>query len=350
MKRIDFRSDTVTWPTPTMREAMANAAIGDDVYGEDPTMNKLEAQAAVLTQKEAGLFVTSGTQGNLVSLLAHAGRGDEVIVGEANHTYNWEAGGMAVLGGIVPRVLPADSHGRMDLNEIENSIRADDPHFPRSRVITLETTAGGRYGIPLALDYLAAVRALADKHHLLVHLDGARVFNAAVALDVPVSAITQYVDSMTFCLSKGLCAPVGSVVVGTADFIHKARRARKLVGGGMRQAGFMAAAGIVALDENIERLADDHRHAKMLAAGLATIPGIVIDPATVYTNMVFFSLDESVALSSAEVAEQLRERANIWIGAGYKRGDRNFRAVTHYWIGEPEIEALLTALRGIDLN
>lgn len=342
MNKIDFRSDTVTWPTAQMREAMRLADVGDDVYGEDPTVNELQALAANTLGKEAGLFVSSGSQGNLVSLLAHAGRGDEAIVGEAYHTYNWEAGGMAVLGGIVPRVLPVDEIGRMSPPQIRASIRPDDAHLPTSQLILLENTAGGRGGAAVPLDYFATVREIADEHGLSVHLDGARLFNAATKLGVPASEITQYVDSVTICLSKGLCAPVGSVVCGSSEFIHAAHRARKLVGGGMRQAGILAAAGIIAIEEMSQRLEIDHANAAYLADGLAQIDGIHVEP--VHTNMVFFSLTDDVPMSAGDVAQQLRERHNVWIGA---RSARSFRAVTHYWVDREAADLLLSGLREI---
>ena len=327
-----------------MRAAMASAPLGDDVYGEDPTVNQLEALAAAMTGTEAGLFVASGTMGNLVAILSHANRGEEAIVGEANHTYMWEAGGMATLGGIVPRVLAADAHGCMDLAEIEAAVRGDNDHWPVSRLILLETTAGGRSGMALPLDYLASVREIADRHGLIVHLDGARLFNASTALGVDVKEIMQYVDSVSICLSKGLCAPVGSVVCGSAEFIKKARRTRKSVGGGMRQAGILAAAGIVALEEMTLRLDEDHKHARQLAEGLAAIPGVKIDLDKIQSNLVFFGLDETHPLSTDDVAKQLREQANIWIGS---YGSAGFRAVTHYWVGSAEIELLLSHLRKI---
>lgn len=347
MDRIDFRSDTVTWPTPAMREAMATAPVGDDVYGEDPTVNELEALAAEMLGFEAGLFVASGSMGNLVSILAHANRGDEAIVGEANHTYNWEAGGMAVLGGIMPRVLAVDEQGCMDLAAIEGSVRYSDPHLPRSRLILIENTAGGRYGAPLPLDYMVSVREIADRHDLIVHLDGARVFNAATASNVDVREITKHVHSVSFCLSKGLCAPVGSIVCGSAEFIHRAHRARKLVGGGMRQAGILAAAGKIALCEMSKRLDQDHYHARQLAEGLARIDGININLANVHTNMVFFSLADDVTLTAGQVAQQMREQYGVWVGA---EGKKLFRALTHYWVGSAEIETFLTAIQQILSN
>lgn len=343
MDKIDFRSDTVTWPTPAMRAAMATARLGDDVYGEDPTVNELEALAAAKTGKEAGLFVASGTMGNLVGILSHANRGDEAIVGQDAHTFLWEAGGMAVLGGIVPHPLPTDASGRMDLADVQAAIRSDNPHLPHSRLILVENSYGDRGGYPISPDYFAAINAIARQHGLVIHMDGARLFNAAVALGVDASQITKHVDSVSFCLSKGLCAPVGSVLCGTADFIHQARRIRKVVGGGMRQAGVLAAAGIVALNEMIDRLGEDHAHAQRLAQGLAQIPGIVIDPESVKTNIVFFALADEVPQNSQDVVDAL-QRENIWIGGS---GARRFRAVTHYWVGTAEVERLLAVLRHV---
>ncbi len=320
---------------------MAAARVGDDVYGEDPTVNELEARAAALVGKEAGLFVASGTMGNLAAILTHANRGDEALVGRDAHTISWEAGGMAVLGGIVPQTLATDTSGRMDLGQLEAAIRPDDPHLPRSRLVLVENSYGSRAGAAIAPDYFAGVAAIARRHGLKVHLDGARLFNAAVALGVPATAITQHVDSVTFCLSKGLCAPAGSLLCGSQTFIAGARRARKLLGGGMRQAGVLAAAGLVALDEMIERLAEDHAHACLLAEALAAIPGLVVEPATVQTNMVFFGLGDEVTLSCEELLSRL-QAGNIWLDW---RGGREFRAVTHYWIGREEVALLADGLR-----
>jgi threonine aldolase len=326
-----------------MRQAMAEAEVGDDVYGEDPTVNALEALAAQKVGMEAGLFVASGTMGNLVAILTHAARGEEALVGADAHTISWEAGGMAVLGGIVPHPLPTDEKGRMDLAQLEEAIRPDDPHLPRTRLILLENSYGARNGAPIPPDYFEKIAALATRRGLVTHLDGARLFNAAVALDVPPVAITGNVDSVSFCLSKGLCAPVGSVLCGSEAFIHEARRTRKLLGGGMRQAGVLAAAGVIALEEMVDRLAEDHAHAQLLAHGLAAIPGIVIDPAQIQTNIVFFELAEGLPLTAEEVVARLRAD-DILLGGN---GPRSFRAVTHYWVGEREVERLLGALRRI---
>lgn len=342
MDRIDFRSDTVSWPTPAMREAMASAPVGDDVYGEDPTVKELEALAAVKVGKEAGLFVASGTMGNLTAVLTHAARGDQAIVGQDAHTYKAEAGGMATLGGVVPYPLATDRYGRMDVAAVEAAVLPDDPHYSRSRLILVENSYGARSGYPLPPDYFAAIGDVARRHQLAVHLDGARLFNAAVALDVDARELTQFVDSVTFCLSKGLSAPVGSVLCGSADFIDRARRNRKVLGGGMRQAGILAAAGVVALHEMIERLADDHDHARLLAEGLAQIPGIEVELDVIRTNMVFFSLSDDVPFSAQEVAAGMSAAANVWVSTV---GPRTFRAVTHYWIGRAEVEVFLESLR-----
>jgi threonine aldolase len=327
-----------------MRQAMAGAPVGDDVYGEDPTVNRLEALAAEMVGKEAGLFVASGTMGNLAAILAHGRRGDGAIVGEDSHTFRAEAGGMAVLGGIVPNPLPTDVHGRMDLAAVATAVFPDDPHFPTNRLILVENSYGAKGGYPIAPDYFQQIRHIANRHNLVVHLDGARLFNAAVALNLDPQAITEHVDSVTFCLSKGLCAPMGSVLCGSAEFIAQARRARKLVGGAMRQAGVMAAAGIVALTEMVERLADDHAHAKMLAEGLAEIPGIVVQPELVKTNMLFFELADSVSITPEQFVQRLRDDANIWLSGGYSR---RFRAVTHFWIQEAEVALFLKTARAI---
>jgi len=344
MDTIDFRSDTVSWPTPAMREAMAHARVGDDVYGEDPTVNELEALAAARVGKEAGLFVASGTMGNLAAVLAHAGRGDEAILGEDSHVFCWEAGGMAALGGVMPHPLPTDAIGRMDPGQVEDAVRWDDPHVARSRLVLLENSYGGKHGYPLPPEYLASIEDVARRHGLALHMDGARLFNAAVAQNIDAAALTRHVDSVTFCLSKGLCAPVGSVLCGSADFIHQARRSRKILGGGMRQAGILAAAGVVALNEMIERLADDHAHARLLAEGLARLPGVRVELDMVRTNMVFFELADDVPLTSDTVADRLRETAGVWLGTN---GPRGFRMVTHYWIGPADVQVFLDGLENV---
>ncbi len=341
MDRIDFRSDTVTWPTPDMREAMARAAVGDDVYGEDPTVNALEAFAAEKVGKEAGLFVSSGTMGNLAGILAQATRGDEVIVGRDSHVMLWEAGSISALGGVIPNTLPTDDFGQMDIAAVEAAVRSNDVHLPRSRLVHVENSYGAKQGYPLPPDYFAAIREVCQRHQLATHLDGARLFNAAIAQNIDVREITRHVDSVSFCLSKGLCAPVGSILCGSSTFVDQARRIRKSLGGGMRQAGILAAAGIMALEEMVDRLEEDHRHAKLLAEGLANLPGVHLDLDMIRTNIVFFELDDDVPFSAKEIAKRMREKGNLWVGS---RGPRSFRAVTHYWIGPGEVKVFLDLL------
>ncbi len=341
MKVVDLRSDTVTHPTPAMWKAMALAEVGDDVLGDDPTVQRLEALAAERLGTEAALFVASGTMGNLVALLTHCGRGDEVILGDKSHTIVYEQGGMAALGGIMPHPLPNRPDGTLRLEDIAGAIRGDNIHFPRTRLICLENTHNNCFGVPLTAEYTAAVVALARRHGLKVHIDGARIFNAAAALEVDVRELVRGVDSVTFCLSKGLCAPVGSVLCGSAAFIAEARRNRKVLGGGMRQVGILAAAGIVALQEMTLRLDADHACAQCLAEGLAAIPGIEVQP--VYTNMVYFRLADSVTLTADDVAAGLKERGVLIL----PRDARSFRAVTHYWIDADAVDQALEAVRAV---
>ncbi len=336
---VDLRSDTVTKPTQAMREAMAKAEVGDDVMGEDPTINRLQQIAAERMGKEAGLFVPSGTMGNLAAILAHCGRGDEVIMGHLGHTFLFEAGGIAALGGVHPHTIPNQPDGTLALDDIHAAIRADDVHQPPTRLIVLENTHNRCGGVVLSREYTHQVRALADEYGLLMHLDGARIFNAAVALDVPASELTADFDSVTFCLSKGLCAPVGSVICGSEEFIHKARRLRKQLGGGMRQAGILAAAGIVALEQMVDHLEEDHCRAGALAQGLAVIPGIEPDTVTPPTNMVFANLAEGMPLTAKQVADRLKEQG-VLVGAV---GERRFRMVTHYWVDDAGINQAVRA-------
>ncbi len=338
MLRIDLRSDTVTQPTPEMREAMARARVGDDVFGEDPTVNELEALAASMLGKEAGLLVTSGTQGNLVSLMAHCNRGDEVIMGHNSHTYNYEQLGAAVLGGIGPRVVPNQPDGTMRLEDIEAAIMPDNVHFGISRVVSLENTHNRCGGAYLTPEYTDAVADLAHAHGLKLHIDGARLFNAAVAQGLDVKALARGADSVTFCLSKGLSAPVGSVVVGSASFIKRARRMRKVLGGGMRQAGVIAAAGIVALTQMVDRLAEDHANARQLAQGLASLPGI--EPEPMHTNILYFRVRHP-RYTAPSLQEALHEQG---VGVLAVAADR-VRAVTHYGITAADIEEALAILQ-----
>ena len=344
MQKIDLRSDTVTQPTEAMRKAMYEAELGDDVYGEDPTVNRLEALAAERMGKEAAMLVSSGTMGNLVSLLTHCGRGHEIIMGDNSHTFNSEAGGVSALGGIHVRTVPNLDNGMPDLAAMERAIRVENIHHPRTRALTIENTHNFCGGAVLTVQQMATVKTLAEQRGLAVHLDGARIFNAAVALGVPVSELAAQVDSVQFCLSKGLSAPVGSMIAGPADFIQEARRNRKIVGGGMRQAGIIAAAGIVALEQMVERLAEDHENAYRLAVGLAEIPGISIQPDRVKTNILFFGLEDN-GLAPSEVAAALTERGVLLAQTDPTR----FRAVTHYGITAEDIdEALVRIAEAMD--
>lgn len=339
MDIVDLRSDTVTRPTPAMREAMAAAEVGDDVFREDPTINRLQEMAAQRMGKEAGLFVPSGTMGNLAAVLTHCGRGDEVILGNLGHTFLFEGGGIAALGGVHSYVLPNQPDGTLRMEDIRAAVRPDDVHAPITRLITLENTHNRCGGVVLPVAYMEEVGAFARERGLKVHLDGARIFNAAAALGVPAARLAEGADSVTFCLSKGLCAPVGSVLCGPVEFIEKARRIRKQLGGGMRQAGVLAAAGIVALEQMTGRLDEDHRRARHLSDGLARIPGLKIDHATPPTNMVFATLDPAVSLEAAQVVQRLGEYG-IKVGAV---GARRFRMVTHYWVDDAGIDRAIAA-------
>lgn len=341
MKTIDLRSDTVTLPTPEMREAMARADLGDDVFGEDPTLNRLEAMSAERLGKDAALFVTSGTMGNLVALLVHCGRGDEVILGHLCHTYLFEQGGIAALGGITPWPIPNQEDGTLRVEDVESAIRGDNVHFPRTRAVCLENTHNMCNGAPLTAEYTAKIARLAHARKLRVHLDGARIFNAATALGTGVKELVRDVDSVTFCLSKGLSAPVGSVLCGRAPFIAEARRVRKVLGGGMRQGGVLAAAGIVALEQIADRLDEDHARARRLAEGLTEIHGLCVAP--VWTNIIFFRQAAGTKLGDAEAVAAL-ERRGIRIMGGLQG---RFRAVTHQGISDADIETALTAMREV---
>lgn len=333
---MDFRSDTVTQPTQAMREAMAQALVGDDVYGDDPTVNELEQWAAQRHGFEAALFTTSGTQANLLGLMAHCGRGDEYLCGQQAHNYKFEAGGAAVLGSIQPQPIENNPDGTLDFAKLAAAIKPDDCHFARTRLLSLENTINGKV---LPLSYLAQARAFVDHHQLALHLDGARVYNAAVALGVDVKEIAQYFDSMTVCLSKGLAAPVGSLLLGSADYIARARRLRKMVGGGMRQAGILAAAGKLALTEQVAQLSTDHANAQTLAQGLAALPGLHVNPDFVQTNIVFVKLDDTVNIDA--IAAQLKTEGIIITPSN------PLRLVTHKDISAQDVSTLLTRLEAL---
>ncbi|HEX4209600.1 MAG TPA: low-specificity L-threonine aldolase [Candidatus Binataceae bacterium] len=336
---IDLRSDTVTLPSAAMREAIAQAELGDDVYGEDPTVNRLEAMAAELTGKEAAVLVPSGTMANLAAMLAHCPRGTKALLGSEAHTYVYEAGGAAALGAIVMTPIRNLEAGELDLEHLRDELeRPPDAHFAQPSLIALENTHNLGGGPAVELSHMAMVADLAQAHRLPVHLDGARIFNAAVALETTPKTIASYADSVSFCLSKGLAAPVGSLLCGSGEFVARARRMRKALGGGMRQAGIIAAAGIVALETMVERLAEDHLNARALAEGMGLVAGINIRPVKRRTNMVVFEVDGG-ADEAHRFAEALRERG-VLIGA---RGPNSFRAVTHYGIERREIDRAVSA-------
>ncbi len=336
---IDLRSDTLTIPTPAMREAIATAEVGDDVFGEDPTVNALQEVAAARLGHEAGLLISSGTMGNLVAMLAHCGRGDEMICGDQSHIYFYEQGGMAALGGIIPRTLPNQTDGTLRLEDITHAIRSDDQHFPITRLIAIENTHNRMGGAVLSIAYIQQVAEMAHARGLSLHMDGARVFNAAAALNVPISEITKHADSVTFCLSKGLSAPVGSVLVGSKDFIGKAFRARKVLGGGMRQAGIIAAAGLIALEQMTERMRDDHANAKLLAEGIRGIAGLHVVN-TPQTNMVYFDVATSVPFDAAELCKRAATHRVKMLPTGARR----IRAVTHAWVTRDEISEAIAVI------
>jgi threonine aldolase len=339
MDFIDLRSDTVSHPTLEMRKAMAKAEVGDDVFGDDPTVNRLQELSATRMGKEAGLFVASGTMGNLVAVLAHCQRGDEAIMGTQAHTFNYEQGGVSALGGVFPHTIPNQPDGTLRLEDIAAAVRTEDVHYPVSRLVILENTQNRCGGVALTSEYTRQVAELAKKHNLQFHMDGARIFNAAAIQGVDVLELSSPVDSITFCLSKGLCAPVGSVLCGTKDFIYRARRLRKQLGGGMRQVGVLAAAGIIALEKMTLHLSEDHSHARQLAEGLANLPGLELDFGMPATNMVFVSLKPSIRQNTREIADLLM-KDGIRVGVV---AERRFRLVTHYWITEDAVRKTLSA-------
>jgi threonine aldolase len=339
---IDLRSDTVTRPTPAMREAMARAEVGDDVYGEDPTVNRLEALAAEILGKEAAVYVPSGTMGNLISVLSHCGRGDEMILGDNAHIFYYEQGGSAAVGGVHPRIVPNLADGSLDLDVVRAAIRGDDEHFPVTRLIAVENTHNRRGGTVLPVAYMDAIGDLAHERGLQLHVDGARIWNAAVAQGVSPARLLRNADSVSACLSKGLAAPVGSVVAGDGDFIRRARRMRKQVGGGMRQAGVIAAAGILALTEMIDRLAEDHVNAQRLAHGLDELDGISVDLPSVQTNLVYFDVTRP-DVTALDLATALAQEGIQVIATGARR----LRAVTHYEVRADDVETALGAMADV---
>jgi threonine aldolase len=336
MRIVDLRSDTITQPTPAMRQAMSQATVGDDVFGEDPTVNRLEEMVANRLGKEASLFIVSGTMANLVSLLTHCSRGNEIILGDQSHMFYYEQGGSAALAGIHPRCLENKPDGTMALGDIEAAVRSEDIHFPRTKLIVLENTHNRCNGSPLNVGYIHSVAELARRHGLKLHVDGARLFNAAIALGMDAKNLVAETDSVSICLSKGLAAPVGSVVAGNSEFISEARRNRKVVGGGMRQSGILAAAGIVALTEMVDRLADDHENARKLAQGLKNIEGLFIDTALVFTNIVYVYVTRT-GMTAKILAERLNSRGIRLLPTGPKQ----LRAVTNYHVSSSDIDYAL---------
>ncbi len=343
MKIIDMRSDTVTQPTEEMRRAMAAAEVGDDVYLEDMTVQRLQEQSAERMGKAAGLFVPSGTMGNLIAVLAQCERGDEIIMGDLGHTFLFEGGGVSALGGVFPHTLKNLPDGTLDKEALKGAIRPDDVHHPHSRMVILENTHNRCGGVVLPLEYTSWVGQFAHEQKLAFHIDGARIFNAAVALKTDVRLLVKEADSVTFCLSKGLCAPVGSVLCGSLVFIEKARRIRKMLGGGMRQVGVLAAAGLVALNSMVDRLEEDHRRAKKLAEGLNPIKGIEFKMGLPATNMVFPFLADSVHLTPGALSGKLAAEG-IKVGVV---GPRSFRLVTHYWVTDEDIDKTVGAFQKI---
>ncbi len=331
---IDFRSDTVTRPSLKMRNAMAQAEVGDDVYGDDPTVNELELWSAKRHGFEAALFCSSGTQANLLALMAHCDRGDEYLCGQQAHNYKFEGGGAAVLGSIQPQPIENEKDGTICLNKLAQAIKPNDSHFANTKLVSIENTINGKV---LPLHYLAELREFVNIHQLSLHLDGARVYNAATALDVDITEIAQYFDTMSVCLSKGLGAPIGSLLFGPTDLIAKARRWRKVLGGGMRQAGILCAAAKIALTENVDKLKVDHENAQYLAHQLNSITGFDVNIGQVSTNMVFAKVDKAVDIYA--VADALKEQ-NIIISPS-----DNMRLVTHLDISKADIDSFISALK-----
>ncbi len=338
MKTIDLRSDTVTLPPPEMRKAIVEAELGDDVFGDDPTVNRLEAMAAEVMGKEAALLTTSGTQSNLAALLAHCQRGAEVIVGDQSHIFQYMVGGPFALGGLGLRTVRNDEKGRLELTEVRRAVRGRDVHYPPTGLICIENTHNLCGGSVLDEGDLAAVRALADEHDLPVHLDGARLFNAALALGVPTSQLAQYADSIAFSLCKGLACPIGSILCGSEEFIGEARRYRKMLGGGMRQAGIIAAAGVYALENMVDRLAEDHENARVLADGLSSVPGIALAPPP-QSNLVYFTVE---GWSLGELVRRLEERRVLCLDEGGR-----IRMVTLYGVGGGDVEQAVAIVRSL---
>jgi len=341
LKKIDLRSDTVTLPTDEMREAMKNVEVGDDVYKEDPTVNRLEELAAKKFGKEGALFVPSGTMGNLIAYLTHCQKGDEIILEADSHMYCYEVGGMSAVAGVIPRLFFGNK-GVPNPQDIKKAFREENIHYPKTTLVCLENTHNQAGGTIIPPEVTEEICQIAHQRNVRVHLDGARIFNAAIALNIEVSGLVKNVDSVMFCLSKGLSAPVGSILVGSKEFIQKARKNRKMLGGGMRQAGILAVAGIIALEKMVERLREDQENARLLGIGLATISGLKVNLDTVQTNMVYFSLQES-GMNTAQFLSKLA-KYNI---LGSPRPYAKVRLITHYGINKEDIYITIEAIREI---
>ncbi len=340
MRQIDLRSDTVTHPTPAMRRAMAEAEVGDDGWGDDPTMNRLQERVAEMLGKEAAVFVPSGTMANLASVLSHCERGDEIIVGDQSHVYLYEYGSVSALGGVGYRQLPNAEDGTLDPGMVEEAIRPASPRFPRTALVCLENTHNRCSGAALTPEYTDAIAGIAHQRGAALHLDAARLFNASVYLGVPARELARSVDSLMFCFSKGLSCPVGSIICGDREFVRRAHRIRNSLGGGMRQAGVLAAAALVALDEMVERLGEDHANARILAEGLSRIPGIVIDPARIQTNIVILESADGDAVGF------LRRLAERGVRGSHTHGSKA-RLVTHYGIDRRDIDDTLEVVESV---
>ena len=336
-QKIDLRSDTVTLPSPEMLRAVTSAELGDDVFSEDPTVNSLESKAATMLGKEDALIVPSGTMGNLVSILVHCSRGDEVILGDQAHTFLYEAGGISAFGGVHSRQLKNQDDGTIDISDIKGSIREENVHFPPTTLICLENTHNRCFGAPLTPDYMQEVRDIAKENNCKIHLDGARIFNAAVALGLDVKELTKDVDSLTFCLSKGLSSPVGSIICGSTEFIKKARHIRKALGGGMRQAGVLAKFGEVSLNTMLSQIEKDHKNARALAEGLNNIKSVNIELEKVHSNIVYFKLNENETNLSSQLVKIMAEKGILFFEVSPNR----YRLVTHYGISSNHIQRVL---------
>ena len=347
---IDLRSDTVTLPSNAMRDAISNAELGDDVFQEDPTVNKLEKKAAKIMGKEAAILVPSGTMGNLISILVHCERGTEILLGDKSHTFYYEGGGISTFGGIHSRQLKNQLDGTIDINEIKSSIRIDNVHFPKTSAISLENTHNLCNGSPLSPHYINTVSDIAHNNDMKIHIDGARIFNAAVSLGIDVSELVVHVDSITFCLSKGLAAPIGSIICGNNHFIYKARRMRKVLGGGMRQAGIIAAAGIFSLDTMIDQIKEDHNHIQLLVEGIKNIDGLCIEPNHIHSNILYFDIEKNRVRTHTlknQTEGKNQYPFDIILDNIYflETGPSRFRLVTHYGISKQDIQQTLEALQ-----